>query len=550
LLYIGRTLRIGVLSIVFALRFCFRGSRGPYLLRKYFEECGGAFVKLGQILAMRYDLFPLAYCEEMAALLDRLPPVPLPQVVDAIERDFQRPLNEVFPEFDPAPLSSASVAQVHRARLADGAKVVVKVRRPGIERLYRADLLNLRLVFALAEALDLPLKVDLGGLGRELRQLTQEELDFHAEARNIYILHELMEQDDLDHCSPQVYLTYSTSSVLTMQELEGVWLSEMLEAVNRQDRERLERWAQAGITPERTARLLLRSILKQCFNYRVFHADPHAANLLVLDGGTLGYVDFGMIGSVDERSWARHFRINSCVADENVHGAYEALLDLVEPLPNRSLAQFEGGFKRLVQNWILASKVPGSALAERSAGIFFLRLFDLLRRENLRMSTSDLRLTRALVVSDIVILKLCPGLERIPELRAFFREEAEHQFESQLRRSLSAPALLNWLSGGLKAFQALPRLADWLADRLPQVSRRYQRGFSRLEAAFLHLLRQVRLAAAVAALFLLICKLAALLGATRGMLGRVAASGLVWWEAFIAGALVYFALAGLIRRLQ
>jgi len=548
--YLLRTTRLAALSTAFALRFWFRGTRGPELLRKYFERCGGAYVKLGQILAMRYDILPMEYCDELAKLLDKLPPVPVTEVLEIIERELGKPLSELFVEFDRTPLSAASVAQVHRAKLSDDTRVVVKVRRPGIEQLYRADLLNGRIVLVSLKTAGLLQNVDIDGLIAELRQLAKEELDFHAEARNIYILHDLMNRDSLDHHSPQVYLSHSSSSVVTMEELQGVWLTEILEAINRGDHVRLEAWAQERITPERTARLLLRSILRQCFTYHVFHADPHAANLIVMNGGTLGYVDFGMIGWVDERSGAKHFKINQCIAEERIHGAYEALLELAEPLPNRDLSSFESDFKRLVKTWLLATKVPDSPLQERSGGVFFMRLFDLMHRENVRMPIADLRLTRALIISDIIVLKLYPTLPRIAELRAYFNQELQREFEARLGESVGEAALQKSVLGLLKAAEALPRLSEWVFDRLPQMSLRYRRGLSRFQRASEYILQQARVGSALAAVGLLGCRIAVLAWHPKGGLAVLGSGGAWWWLAVVATVFAFGSLTGLLRRMR
>src|SRR4051812_36977432 len=128
LLYLGRTVRVAALTtrlgVSFAYAYVAGSNRGPQLLRRYFERAGAGFVKLGQVLATRYDLLPAAYCDELASLLDRLPASDSRAIVATIEQDLKRPLANVYREFDLTPLSSASVAQVHAATLETGERVV------------------------------------------------------------------------------------------------------------------------------------------------------------------------------------------------------------------------------------------------------------------------------------------------------------------------------------------------------------------------------------------------------------------------------------------
>src|ERR1700734_2012569 len=264
--YLFRTFRIIFLTCIFLFRFGLSwmvgSSSRPRVLRKYFEAGGATLVKFGQVLAMRYDLLPAAYCQELAGLLDRLPSSPTSEIIAAVETDLGKPIGELFDSFDPVPLSSASVAQVHAASTLDGLKVVVKVKHPGIALRYWVDLTNLHILARIAAFLGLFRDFDIQAMVREFTRVAKEELDFHHEARNIHVLHDLMANDEIDHCAPAVYMDICGPSVITMERLEGVWMTEFLSAVDRRDSTQLEIWRVNGITAERTSRLLFRSILE------------------------------------------------------------------------------------------------------------------------------------------------------------------------------------------------------------------------------------------------------------------------------------------------
>src|SRR5450432_759198 len=276
---IGRCLRILFLASVFVpaflLRRLFDRNAGPVLLRQFLQSCGACFVKAGQVLSTRYDLVPVAYCQELSKLLDRMPFVPIAMARKVVERDLKRPLDEVFREFDTVPLASASIAQVHGAVLLSGESVAVKVMRPGIEKTLRIDLALLIRAARFSRRHRAILRIDLTALTRDIVELTREELDFRRDARNTDRMRRLMQSDDIDHYAPKVFFDYSGPRVITMERIEGVAVTDLMSAAERNDTAQLDAWSKRGIAPERTAQVLLRSVLEQTMRHRVFHADPH-----------------------------------------------------------------------------------------------------------------------------------------------------------------------------------------------------------------------------------------------------------------------------------
>ena len=158
-------------------------ERRAIRLREVLERAGGTFVKLGQQVAMRIDLVPWAYCVELSKMLDQMLPFPTEQALKAVEKTIGRPWQDVFDVFDPKPIGSASMACVYQAKLKDGTKVVVKIRRPGVAELFRADLKVLDWVAELAEFLTIIRPGFTRNLRAELRDILMEELDFRREGR-------------------------------------------------------------------------------------------------------------------------------------------------------------------------------------------------------------------------------------------------------------------------------------------------------------------------------------------------------------------------------
>lgn len=504
LLYVFRTGRVTIVSAFCAAAFLilriFGGKGSPQLLRWYFETCGAGFVKVGQLLAMRYDLLPERYCDELGKLLDRMPPVPAHEIVAVIEQDLGRSLGECFAEFDPNPLAAASIAQVHRAVLSAGKAAAVKVMRPGVQDRFRIDLANLGKLAYLVDWLGIFPDIDVQGMVDVLIRATGEELDFRREARNIQTLHLMMLEDDVDHYAPSIYMDLCGRHVITMELLKGVWLNEMIAAVRLADHARLEAWAARGITPQRTALLIMRSMLEQFFHYGLFHADPHAANLVVLDGGTLGFVDFGMTGRIDERVQEQQLRLRQAIAAGNVHAAYQAMLDTLEPLPSRDLSRFELEFKELVHDWLFAIQSPTATLLEKSTGGFLLRIFAAVRHAGLSFPLTVVRLQRAYIVADVSMLVIAPEVDWIPELRRFIINESHRRALEALKSELSPESWATTALHVARTFRLAGDFVDWARDRLPDAARRFQEDEQSMQRVAELTLRYARGSAVILAL--------------------------------------------------
>jgi len=267
-------------------------------LRLALERLGPIFVKFGQVLSTRRDLIPRDLAEELAKLQDRVPPFPTPQALAVIRRAYGREANEVFAEFDPVPVASASIAQVHRARLKTGEPVAVKVLRPGIKAIIHNDL-------GLLDALAGWLQV-LWSDGKRLkpREVVAEfakhladELDLVREAANCSQLRRNFEASHL-LLVPEVHWDYCTSEVMVMSWMDGVPIS------------RMDRLVEQQIDVKKLARAGVEIFFTQVFRDGYFHADMHPGNILVGADGRYIALDFGIMGTlndVDKNYLAQNF---------------------------------------------------------------------------------------------------------------------------------------------------------------------------------------------------------------------------------------------------
>lgn len=256
-------------------------------IRLALNELGPTFIKLGQILSTRPDLIGVDLAAELQHLQDEVRADPAAAVRKAIEQELAAPVETLFAEFDDAPLASASIGQVHCARLNSGERVVVKVQHSGIEDKVRVDLDILGGLAQMAEMIPEFENYRPRATVEEFQRILLRELDFNREARHMQQFAQDFAENPRIHI-PRFYPQLSTGRVLTMERLQGVKLCESA------------RLAAEGHDLKELARRGAEIYLTMIFTNGFYHADPHPGNILVLPGGVIGLLDFGMVGRIDE----------------------------------------------------------------------------------------------------------------------------------------------------------------------------------------------------------------------------------------------------------
>jgi predicted unusual protein kinase regulating ubiquinone biosynthesis (AarF/ABC1/UbiB family) len=272
-----------------------RGDRPPTpkLLRETFEDLGATYIKLGQFIASSPTLFPEEYVEEFQACLDQTEPLPYSYIESVLQKELRQPLDQVFAHIDPTALASASIAQVHAARLITGEDVVIKVQKPGVEHVIHTDLNFIHLAMKIMEMITPHLEMaSLSEIVGEIQKSMLDECDFLKEAQNIEAF-----QRFLDHTQnhlvvvPKVYHQATSRRVLTMERLYGVSMTD-LDAIKRY-----------SDNPEMTLRIAMNTWFASLHQCDIFHADVHAGNLMVLQDGRVGFIDFGIVGRLTPGTW-------------------------------------------------------------------------------------------------------------------------------------------------------------------------------------------------------------------------------------------------------
>jgi ubiquinone biosynthesis protein len=263
-----------------------KGPTAPESLRMAFAELGPSFIKLAQILSSRPDLITVRFADEFKKLQDRVPPFPSDDAVNIIETETGMRIDEIFTAFDRIPVAAASIAQVHRAKLGSGTDVIVKIQRPNIREQIETDIGILTYAAGLLEKYVPESKFfNPTGIVEEFSKTVRKELDFIEEGRNCARFGRNFENSQ-DVYIPRVYTDISTEKMLIMERIDGVRIDDIstIESL--------------GLDRKRLARLGVESYFKMVLEDGFFHADPHPGNIFAMPGGTIGFMDFGMVGKV------------------------------------------------------------------------------------------------------------------------------------------------------------------------------------------------------------------------------------------------------------
>jgi ubiquinone biosynthesis protein len=426
----------------------------PQRLRMALGELGATFIKLGQMLSTRADLLPADLITELSKLQDSAPPVPFPDIERILAEEMRHLNAPPFLSFDPNPIASASIGQVHAAVLLDGTPVVVKVRRPGVVEQVERDLEILRGIVDWMQ-IHTPL-----GRDYELRELAEEfaytirgELDYVREAQNATRLRRAFEGDG--HVwIPRVYEEYSTGCMLTEERVSGVKISDLAT---------LDR---LGISRRAVVENAVKIFLREVLDFGFFHADPHPGKFFVQPDASLAIVDFGMVGRVNEETHRHLLRAVRAAARQDA----EELVDEMYALGVAGRRAQRSAFQRDLDH--LMGSFAGRSIRDLSAASVTGEIVRIAFRHKLQLPSGLALLLRVINMSEGI------GLSLDPEFR--YLEYAGPIFKETWRRQRGLGAMVS------RAGQAASEAAELGVDlprRLTRLLARAERGEIALNVA-------------------------------------------------------------------
>ncbi|MGA2658837.1 MAG: AarF/UbiB family protein [Verrucomicrobiota bacterium] len=416
-------------------------------VRLAFTELGATFIKLGQMLSTRPDLVGPEMGGELARLQTAAPADPPGTVRALIEAELGKPPSSLFAQFDDAPLASASIAQVHLARLHSGEQVVVKVQHAGIADKIMPDLDILAGLAELAEKHASQVRpYQPVAIVRQFRRTLLRELDFTSERRNLQEFAQHFARDDTVHF-PRAYAPFSTRRVLTMERLEGILGGDSAAlAASGAD---LNEFARRG------ANMYLQMIFRDAF----YHADPHPGNLMLLPGGVVGVLDCGMVGRLDEELAEGLEEMLMAVVNHNSADLGEIILRLGSAPPGTPRDQLRADLTDFVADYV------GQSIQEMDLSGALNSLFEIIRRYNITLPAPLALLLRTLVELEGTAQRLSPEFSLAEVFGPFYA--------TMVRRRLSARRILGRLQ---HAYRDWERLVGSLPRDLGDVLKRVRDG--------------------------------------------------------------------------
>jgi ubiquinone biosynthesis protein len=380
------------------------GSERGRHLREMLDELGPTFVKFGQLLSTRPDVVPPDIVAELRGLQDDVRPFPFSQARAVVEAELGLTLERAFLRFEETPIAAASIGQVHRATLPNGAEVVVKVQRPNAPGQVESDLALLyqaaRMIKERVRALDF---IDAHELVDEFARNIRQELDYKLEARHADTFRRNFAGSELV-AVPKVYWDYSGTRLLTLEYLDGIQLADLdLETTPLQARREL-------------AYRATETWMEMIFRHGFFHGDPHPANVLVLEGGRIGLVDFGLVGKLTEDDMAKLTALFVDAATENIDALPRRLSELGVRYPKEREEEFRTQLRELFYRYY------GSSLSEIDPIQVIREAFGLIYSMNLRLPTRFVMLDKAIATLGAVGVDLYPEFNVFEVARPYARE--------------------------------------------------------------------------------------------------------------------------------
>jgi ubiquinone biosynthesis protein len=380
----------------------------PVQLRRRLERLGPTYIKLGQILSLREDLLPKPITNELKHLLNRLPVVPLPVLVEIIEKDLKQSVDDMFLEIDPEPLGSASIGQTHRATTKDGDPVILKVVKPGIRETLERDAKLLRMLGSILQVL-IP-RFQPRQLVNEFCDYTLREVDLRREADNAETFAANF-ADVPDVVFPEIYRDYSGRSVLCMEFFDGL-------APDSPKAQELPEDQRRHLT-DLGAAAIIRMLYKDGF----FHADLHPGNLIILPGPMVGFIDLGMVGRLDEELRRALLYYYFALVMGDADNAARYLTAIATPGPHANPAGFRREATEISNRW-----KRGSSFEDYSLGQLILDSLSQGAQYGMYFPVELVLMVKALVTFEGVGHVLLPGFDVAEVSKKHIRTLFIHQF--------------------------------------------------------------------------------------------------------------------------
>ncbi|MFA6586228.1 MAG: AarF/UbiB family protein [Candidatus Paceibacterota bacterium] len=414
------------------------------------EELGLVFIKLGQILSTRYDLLERKDCEELQKLLDEVPPMSYEVVKSIFIQDFGRSPEELYEEFNPEPIAAASIAQVYKAKLADGKSVAIKVRRPDVDRTIKSDLNIFRKLAKIAEWFSSDLRhINLEKILEQLESWLLAEIDFKHELENLKTVndyyHKLINKSDGELARalvfPVPYPNLSSANILVMSFIEGISVRQSKSIPKNSEYD-------VKTSLEKLIRAVLRAWIGQ--EELFFHGDPHPSNLLILPEGKIALLDLGLLGHFDHKDIQETKDLFLAVYSKNIESSTQIALKMC----NASKKLDTPELREDIRIYLERTRFSG-------LGFWFMGLIHIFVKHRVPMPYQLILFGRCQTILEGVFETVLPGTSALDILG----EELERGMRRQVFKNISSTNVLPIIYALSEKFKKSPELVAGLVDK-------------------------------------------------------------------------------------
>ena len=441
-----------------------------------FEELGGVYIKLGQILAMRFDILPAKYAMELLEILDNVRPVDTGKMFAVFEEETGKKISEVLNKVDEVPLGTASFAQVYKGLWGDN-DVVIKIQKPESEKYIKADLFFLKIIFFFADLFGVLKSVSLKEVLSQLEEWLEDELDYRIEAQNNKIIYEHAQKHKLENVIvPKAYPELTTKKVFLQEFMAGSQVKKIMVYLEARPDDLKKVLEERNIDLLLAANSFVGDLMRQYFIDGFFHADPHPANLMIFPESRIGYVDFGIIGrsNYDNSGLLRFIKgavdldfrqsaegivefLNQRLmkeygevieSDEKTQKIYETTLEFITGRLTEDIAP-------IMKDWHFFTGRKEAGISERSSARAFLKVAKTIEKYKLKFPSDVIAFLRSLVIIDMVCLRLDNNFNMVRAAEIFFERHSLEDVKNKAPEHIEETANLNTLES-LRMNGAIP----------------------------------------------------------------------------------------------
>lgn len=407
-----------------------------------FQDIGGVFMKFGQILAMRFDILPKEYAISLLNLLDNAPKIDNKKMFSVFKNETGKDIREVFTNLDDIPIATASFAQVYRGIYKNEA-VVIKIQKPNSKKYIKYDLAVFNFFTFIINQFGFLKALSMQDLLAQLKEWLREELDYTIEACNNQTIYDHVKKHKLKNIIiPKVYHNLSTRKIIAQEFLDGFQVNKTINDLIKNPEKTKKELENKNINTLQIANLFIHDIMRQYFIDGFFHADPHPANLIIFPNNKIGFIDFGIIGKIENNN---HGMLKFIYGSANLNAnlATKGIVEFIESYIKKELGetlsknkfknifdivlnfieeQLAKDLKLIINDWHFYTNNKEADLKQRSSAVTFLKVVKEIEKYNMKFPHDIIAFIRTLLIIDMVCLKLSPDFNMVKAVNSFFEQ--------------------------------------------------------------------------------------------------------------------------------